>query len=40
MGEFRMFLVGRANSTYSGSDMGWDGDIKGKPIVVTGKKTG
>lgn len=40
MGEFRMCLVGRANSIYSGLDMGWDGDVDRKPIFVTGKKTG
>lgn len=40
MGEFRMCLVGRANSPSSGLNMGWDGDVDGKPIFVTGKNTG
>lgn len=40
MGEFKMFLVGRASRTFSGLDMGWHRDVEGKPIFVADKKPG
>lgn len=34
MGEFRMCLAGRVNKTSSGLDVGWMGDVEGKPIFA------